>query len=295
MATFCTDPFRRYFPEISKYLDFTSIFPYLISERLLTLIELENLKKCSSHREEQNGLLVSLLARKGRGCYSLFRKALERSVESDDMSIHLGHADLLEILPKSLPTKEASNNEKEIEAIGKSLKGLRIRQSLASGEDLTDSGIQASYNDVEADFPSCGQSKKEEKEEASSVLTDSLSKAMQASQELERSMTEMKRRNQELQREKEELHLNMMRERNEVKYFMQVCLKQFLQPDQVRYSRINISYKLFSTFFSILVLLSSMSCYCKLQTSLPHLQSTVSSFLWLVTVSLMENHSIQYL
>ena len=232
MAVSQSDTLQQFFPELLKYLDFTTIYPYLVSERLLTLPELEKLNRCSNERDTQTRQLVSTLVSKGRGSYPLFIKALERSVESDDLSLHLGHMELLHILPKCVSQvckkspqtlhaqwQSSSLNssritasicsEEEGDRLTGSLRDLRLnyspRQSLPSGDDLTDSG-----------------------------LTDSWSKAKESWQELERRMKELSRRNQELQRENEQLQINMMREKKEVQYCMKVCLKQIMQPEQVR-------------------------------------------------------------
>lgn len=217
---------QQFFPELLKYLDFTTIYPYLVSEGLLTLQELETLNKCSSERDTQTRLLVSTLVSKGRGSYSLFLKALERSVDSDVLSLHLGHLELLQILPKSCKTKPTNTqwqssslnagitaslcSEEESDKLTGSLREMRLSYSqrqirLPSGDDLTDSG-----------------------------LTDSFSKARESWHELEKNMKDLNRRNQDLQRENEQLQINMMKERKEVQYCMQVCLKQIMQPEQVR-------------------------------------------------------------
>ncbi|XP_019849201.1 PREDICTED: uncharacterized protein LOC109580459 [Amphimedon queenslandica] len=224
MAASHSDTLQQFFPELLKYLDFATIYPYLVSERLLTLPELEKLNKYSGERDTQIRLLVSTLVSKGRGSYPLFLKALERSVESDDLSLHLGHLELLQILPKSCKTKPTNAqwqssslnasitaslcSEEENDKLTGSLREMRLsysqRQSrLPSGDDLTDSG-----------------------------LTDSFSKARESWDELERNVKDLNRRNQELQRENEQLQINMMRERKEVQYCMQVCLKQIMQPEQ---------------------------------------------------------------
>lgn len=105
---------RQFFPQILIYLDFTNIYPFLISEQLLTQAELCKLKKVASDGEdncrvEQIGLLVSILQRKGSNAYPLFYKALQRSVDFNDLNCHLGHVELLQLLPK--PTSSGEERE----------------------------------------------------------------------------------------------------------------------------------------------------------------------------------------
>ena len=90
---------REFLPDLVNYLDVENIMPFLISKKLLSLKEMEDLKSHSRDRGERVMELVGIMERKGSRSYAIFKEALRSSVCEDNVDLHLGHVELLSRLP----------------------------------------------------------------------------------------------------------------------------------------------------------------------------------------------------
>lgn len=88
---------RPHLPDLVQLLDVNLLSPYLVAEDLQTPEELLNLH-ASNTRESRVLALVDSLEKRGPRAYQRFRRALEKSTTNGDT--HLGHEDLLRILPE---------------------------------------------------------------------------------------------------------------------------------------------------------------------------------------------------
>ena len=210
---------RSYLPQILKYLDFDNLSPYLLCECLLTSCDLEKLRKCES-KEELVMLLIAILQTKGDNMYRLFRRAMERSVAVDDCSCHLGHVELLKILPNPAPSVE--------DTCGLNISGLSISQQQSSSRkcELTDSGLVDSFECVS------GESTFKGGERCWKNVTDSLSFVASSWQRVQMEVKHLRERNHQLEREKGDLIEMITKERNEVQH-MKTCVKKMIQPYEV--------------------------------------------------------------
>ena len=93
--------FREFLPDLVNYLDVENIIPFLVSKKLLSLKEMENLKLRSKDRGERVMELVSIMERKGSRSYAIFKEALRSSVSEENVDFHLGHVELLSKLPST--------------------------------------------------------------------------------------------------------------------------------------------------------------------------------------------------
>lgn len=86
-------------PALVDYINVANICTYLLAEELLTFDERhEILELIGKHR--QVPYLFEILTTKGRDWYTRFWRALNKSV-SWNADVHLGHKDLLEMLPNA--------------------------------------------------------------------------------------------------------------------------------------------------------------------------------------------------
>ena len=86
---------REFLPDLVNYLDVENIMPFLISKKLLSLKEMEDLKSHGRERGERVIELVGVMERKGSRSYAIFIEALRSSVCEDNVDLHLGHVELL--------------------------------------------------------------------------------------------------------------------------------------------------------------------------------------------------------
>ena len=228
------DPLRLYLPELIQFVNFSNLSPFLLSEGLLTFPDLERLKKCGS-REEQISLLVSILQTKGKSMYQLFRRALERST-NEEWS-HLGHVDLLEILPRIskgdsidvLTSSLASANLDTIKCSPRRKPVLLPTSKPSEEEELanlsTDSGILDGALDlsVEVDSP---RSNGNPKGDHCQTLSQALSATISSFQQVQIEMTQLKDTNGLLVRENEELKHIL----TQIKHCTQMCVPEIMKP-----------------------------------------------------------------
>jgi len=86
----------KFMPALVSYINVIDICTYLLAEELLTFDERsEILDLKGKHRQVPH--LFEILTTKGWNWYSRFWQALKNSVSWSD--VHIGHRDLLEILP----------------------------------------------------------------------------------------------------------------------------------------------------------------------------------------------------
>ena len=228
------DPLRLYLPELIQFIDFSNLSPFLLSEGLLTFPDLERLKRCGS-REEQISLLVSVLQTKGKSMYQLFRRALERSTNEE--CSHLGHVDLLEILPRiskgdaiDLLTSSLAGANLETSKLSPRRQPVLLPTSKPSEEEelanlSTDSGILDGALDlsVEVDSP---RSTGNPKGDHCLTLSQSLSAAISSCQQVQTQMTQLKDMNRLLVRENEEMKHIL----TQIKHCTQMCVPEIMKP-----------------------------------------------------------------
>ncbi len=102
-------------PALVDYMNVANICTYLLAEELLTFDERnEILELQGKHR--QVPYLFEVLSTKGKDWYCRFWRALKNSV-SWNADIHLGHMDLLEMLPNA--SDEKTSMKLELEENGK--------------------------------------------------------------------------------------------------------------------------------------------------------------------------------
>ena len=94
---------KKHQPELVRFIDLQSLFPYLIRENLLTRDEQEILLNTQFTRTEHNLKLLALVEKKGKYGFESFLKALE---EEHD---HKGHEALVTLLKRVSITGEAQN------------------------------------------------------------------------------------------------------------------------------------------------------------------------------------------
>ncbi len=102
-------------PALVDYINVANLCTYLLAEELLTFAERhEILELNGKHRQVPH--LFEILTTKGRDWYTRFWRALKNSV-SWNADIHLGHKDLLEMLPSGseevLAPEEVENGRSE--------------------------------------------------------------------------------------------------------------------------------------------------------------------------------------
>lgn len=94
-----TSHINRFLPALVDLLDVVNISTYLLAEALLTFDERNEVLQLKK-KHLQVPQLFYILTGKGSDWYSKFRRALISSVSHND--VHLGHKDLLTILPHSI-------------------------------------------------------------------------------------------------------------------------------------------------------------------------------------------------
>lgn len=218
----------RCLPEINKYLDFDNLSPYLISEKCLTWRDLEALKKYKK-KEERSTLLMEVLQTKGDEVYMRFRRAIERSVEVDDGDCHLGHVDLLKILPKV-----SIKGDDELSSV---VAGLSLECGTRRRKELTDSGLVGSFDErlnasVEVDSPHSGSLYRSRS--CFENVSFGLSMMTRNWEVVEKQVKDLRCRNGQLEKVIE----TMTREKDEVQQCMKVCIKKMVNPNEVTYIKL---------------------------------------------------------
>lgn len=90
-------------PQLVAFLDLVNLSTYLLAEELITHEEWKAIQSLESrHLRVQE--LFYVLKTKGTGWFEKFRRALEQACSGTD--VHLGHKELLRILPKTLPRND---------------------------------------------------------------------------------------------------------------------------------------------------------------------------------------------
>lgn len=98
---------NTYLPEMVDFMDVLNLSTYLVAEDLLTYEERDTILSLR-RKHLQVPELLQVLMTKGANWYERFRVALTRASSGND--VHLGHKELLEILPASIAT---NNTEKQ--------------------------------------------------------------------------------------------------------------------------------------------------------------------------------------
>ena len=94
-------------PQLVAFLDLVNLSTYLLAEELITHEEWKAIQALESrHLRVQE--LFYVLKTKGTGWFEKFRRALEQASSGTD--VHLGHKELLRILPKTLPMDDGETS-----------------------------------------------------------------------------------------------------------------------------------------------------------------------------------------
>ncbi len=79
-------------PDFVRYTDWSSITPYLVAKRLLTIDDRQKLMNVPSHTEKGNCFYLDMLPTKGDDAYCRLYECIK------DEPGHSGHDDLIKIL-----------------------------------------------------------------------------------------------------------------------------------------------------------------------------------------------------
>lgn len=103
---------NKFLPQLVDFMDVVNLSTYLVAEDLLTYEERDTILSLK-RKHLQVPELLQVLMTKGTNWYERFRAALTRASSAND--VHLGHKELLEILPVNLTASsmERSNGHDE--------------------------------------------------------------------------------------------------------------------------------------------------------------------------------------
>ena len=135
-------------PALVDFIDIVNICTYLLAEELLTFEERNEILELKK-KHLQVPQLFYILTKKGSDWYMRFRKALITSVSCND--VHLGHKDLLSILPLAIE-HTLPLTESELERNVYVGTGLPVSGSMSSSSHETRKGYTLNYLSHNCDF-----------------------------------------------------------------------------------------------------------------------------------------------